>query len=90
MEIIVDFNTRLIWFALGALYGFMEVHEEVCRAIDSYRETAVSLSHEIHQHPELKFEEYFACDLLTRHQGIGSDRPSWSRRHAFGVSVWIG
>jgi amidohydrolase len=44
----------------------MEAHTEICRAIDSYREMMVSLSHEIHQHPELKFREHFACDLLTR------------------------
>jgi amidohydrolase len=44
----------------------MEVHSEICRAIDSYREEIVALSHEIHEHPELKFQEHFACGLLTR------------------------
>jgi amidohydrolase len=44
----------------------MNAQEEICRAIDSYKEKVVSLSHEIHEHPELKFEEHFACDLLTR------------------------
>src|SRR5689334_17692697 len=44
----------------------MEVYTEICRAIDSYRERVVSLSHEIHEHPELKFQEHFACDLLAR------------------------
>ncbi len=44
----------------------MEPHTEICRAIDSYRETVVSLSHEIHEHPELRFREHLACDLLAR------------------------
>jgi amidohydrolase len=44
----------------------MEAHTEICRAIDSYQERVVSLSHEIHEHPELKFREHFACDILAR------------------------
>jgi amidohydrolase len=44
----------------------MEAYTEICRAIDAYQEKMVSLSHEIHEHPELKFREHFACDLLAR------------------------
>lgn len=44
----------------------MDAHAEIARAIDNYRDKAVSLSHEIHQHPELRFEEVFAADHLTR------------------------
>jgi hypothetical protein len=44
----------------------MEAHLEICGAIDSYREIVTVLSHEIHEHPELKFEEHFASDPLTR------------------------
>src|SRR5260370_33671620 len=44
----------------------MDSHGEICRAIDDYRERVVAVSHEIHEHPELKFEEDFAADLLTR------------------------
>jgi len=44
----------------------MDARAEICRAIDSYRDRVVALSHEIHEHPELKFEEKFAADLLTR------------------------
>ena len=44
----------------------MDPHTEICRAIDDYREKVVALSHEIHEHPEPKFEEHFAADLLTR------------------------
>jgi amidohydrolase len=43
----------------------MEAYTEICRAIDSYQQKAVSLSHEIHEHPELRFREHFACDLLA-------------------------
>jgi len=44
----------------------MDAHSEISRAIDSYREIVTGLSHEIHGHPELKFEEHFASDLLAR------------------------
>src|ERR1700719_1861927 len=44
----------------------MDAHGEICRAIDDYREKVVAVSHEIHEHPELKFEEHLASDLLTR------------------------
>jgi len=43
----------------------MEAYKEICSAIDSYREKVIALSHEIHEHPELKFREHFACDLLA-------------------------
>jgi amidohydrolase len=44
----------------------MDAHGEICRTIDNYRDKVVAISHEIHEHPELKFEEHFAADLLTR------------------------
>lgn len=44
----------------------MDAHAEICRAIDAYKDKAVDLSHQIHAHPELKFEERFASDLLAR------------------------
>jgi amidohydrolase len=43
----------------------MEPNIEICRAVDAYREKIIALSHEIHERPELKFQERFACDLLT-------------------------
>ncbi len=43
----------------------MDAHAEICHAIDQYREKAISVSHQIHEHPELKFEERFAARLLT-------------------------
>jgi len=44
----------------------MDVRAEISRAIDGFRSKAVAVSHEIHEHPELKFEEKFAADLLTK------------------------
>ncbi|HUA33153.1 MAG TPA: amidohydrolase [Candidatus Binataceae bacterium] len=44
----------------------MSAHAEIARAIDSYREEVVGLSHEIHEHPELRFQEKFAADLLVK------------------------
>jgi amidohydrolase len=43
----------------------MDAHAEICRAIDQYKEQAVSLSHQIHEKPELKFQEHFAAGLLS-------------------------
>ena len=44
----------------------MDAHAEISRAIDNYRDKVVALSHDIHEHPELKFEEHFASDLLSK------------------------
>jgi amidohydrolase len=43
----------------------MDAHAEICRAIDQYQERAVSISHQIHEKPELKFQEHFAAGLLS-------------------------
>jgi amidohydrolase len=44
----------------------MEAHKAICSAIDNFRETAVSVSHSIHERPELKFEEHFAAEQLSK------------------------
>src|SRR3984957_20473344 len=44
----------------------MDAHAEIARAIDNYRDKVVALSHEIHEHPELKFQEVFAAGLLSK------------------------
>jgi len=44
----------------------MDAHAEIARAIDNYRDQVVALSHEIHEHPELKFQEVFAAGILTK------------------------
>jgi len=43
----------------------MDAHAEICRAIDQYKEKAVSISHQIHEKPELRFQEHFAAGLLS-------------------------
>ncbi|HYB90559.1 MAG TPA: amidohydrolase [Candidatus Binataceae bacterium] len=43
----------------------MDAHSEICSAIDRYRDKAVKISHEIHEHPELMFQEHFAAGALT-------------------------
>jgi amidohydrolase len=43
----------------------MDAHAEICRAIDEYKEQAVSISRQIHEKPELKFQEHFAAGLLS-------------------------
>jgi amidohydrolase len=43
----------------------MAVHDEICGAIDHFKDEAVGLGRQIHARPELKFEEHFACDLLS-------------------------
>ena len=43
----------------------MAIHEEICAAIDRFRDRAIELGRKIHAHPELKFEERFAAGLLT-------------------------
>lgn len=43
----------------------MDPHQEICRAIDAYREVAVATSRSIHDRPEPRFEEVFAAEQLT-------------------------
>ena len=40
--------------------------EHACNLIDQNSETLVSVSHDIHDHPEQNYEEVFASELLTR------------------------
>ena len=43
-----------------------DLKEHVCNLIDQNAETLVSVSHDIHDHPEQNYEEVFASELLTR------------------------
>src|SRR5208283_4820473 len=64
----------------------MDAHAEICRAIDTYRDQAVALSHEIHEHPELKFEEHFAAGLLSKaatELGLEVEREAGGLKTAF-------
>ena len=44
----------------------MEAHKAICGAIENFRENAVTVSRAIHSRPELKFEERFAVEQLSR------------------------
>jgi len=43
-----------------------ELRLQACNLIDKNAETLISVSHEIHDHPEQNYEEIFASELLTR------------------------
>ncbi len=60
------------------------VKDAMADEIDRRADRLVEISHLIHQHPELNFEEHYAHDLLCDaldHEGIST------RRHAFGVDT---
>ncbi len=42
-----------------------ELKQAVCEAVDALSEQLLGISHEIHSHPELAFEEHRACALLV-------------------------
>src|SRR5208283_1431732 len=68
----------------------MDAHAEICRAIDTYRDQAVALSHEIHEHPELKFEEHFAAGLLSKaatELGLEVEREAGGLKTAFRAAL---
>lgn len=41
-------------------------HQQINDFIDEQRDTLLHVSHEIHAHPELGYQEYFAAELLTK------------------------
>ncbi len=50
----------------------MAVHDEICGAIERFRERAIELGRRIHARPELKFQERFAAEqLCTALGGLG-------------------
>jgi amidohydrolase len=42
----------------------MAVHDEICGAIERFRDQAIDLGRQIHARPELKFQERFAAERL--------------------------
>ena len=42
-----------------------DLKDRVCAAVDELRPVLIELSHRIHAHPELQFEEYQACAWLS-------------------------
>ena len=43
-----------------------QLKQKICSIIDDMAPSLLDLSHKIHQHPELAFEEKYACQLLTK------------------------
>ena len=64
--------------------------QQVCADIDSRSADLISISHEIHAHPELNFEEKFAHDILTQYiadSKLKVNRGAFELDTAFDVSV---
>ena len=64
--------------------------QQVCVDIDSRSADLISISHEIHAHPELNFEEKFAHDILTQYiadSKLKVNRGAFELDTAFDVSV---
>jgi len=67
-----------------------KIKQQVCLDIDNRAADLISISHEIHAHPELNFEEKFAHDILTQYiadSKIKVDRGAFELETAFDVSV---
>ncbi len=67
-----------------------EAKQRVCAEVDRLTPTLLDVSHQIHAHPELCFEEHFAHDLLTeviRDSGITVERGAYELETAFDARV---
>ena len=67
-----------------------KIKQQVCLDIDNRASDLISISHEIHAHPELNFEEKFAHARLTQYiadSKIKVDRGAFELETAFDVSV---
>jgi amidohydrolase len=64
--------------------------QRVAAAVDADRDLLLSVSHQIHEHPELCYEEHFAHDLLTsvlEQRGIDTERGAYGMATAFDAVV---
>ena len=41
-----------------------DIHERIIAEIDALADELVEFSHAIHAHPEVSFQEHYACGLL--------------------------
>ncbi|MEQ1752759.1 MAG: M20 family metallopeptidase [Micropepsaceae bacterium] len=60
--------------------------KHACDAVDGLRDELVSVSHAIHENPELAFEEKFAADLLSRtvqKHGMNVERGAYGVQTAY-------
>jgi amidohydrolase len=68
----------------------VEMKKQVCQDIDRRASDLIEISHQIHKHPELNFEEHFAHDTLTQYisdSKLKVDRGAYQLETAFDVSV---
>jgi amidohydrolase len=64
--------------------------ERLCEEIDSRADLLIETSHQIHDHPELGYEEHFAHDLLTSilaDEGLSPDRGAFGIETAFAAEA---
>ena len=67
-----------------------KIKQQVCADIDSRSADLISISHEIHAHPELNFQENLAHEILTQYiadSKLKVDRGAFELDTAFDVSV---
>ena len=67
-----------------------KIKQQVCADIDCRSADLISISHEIHAHPELNFQEKFAHEILTQYiadSKLKVDRGAFELDTAFDVSV---
>jgi amidohydrolase len=71
----------------------MHAYDDILSAIDAYRERIVEISHQIHERPELKFEEHFAAEQLSlalRDMGLAVERGIGGLPTAFRAEIGRG
>src|SRR5712691_3507380 len=69
-----------------AMGDFEGIKQRVADEVDRRAEVLVDASHEIHAHPELCYEERFACDLLAslcESEGLAVERGAYELETAF-------
>lgn len=57
--------------------AILDSKTRICDCVDELREELIRLSHDIHDHPELGFEEYYASESITsflKKQGFETER----------------
>ena len=68
----------------------MDLKQAMCERIDAVADTLVELSHDLHEHPELAFEEHHAHGELTdalEREGIDVQRSAFEMETAFDAKV---
>lgn len=68
----------------------MDIKERMVQRIDDLADVLIEASHDIHEHPELAFEEHHAHDVLTailEREGIDVTRKAFGMDTAFDATV---